>query len=762
MPYDLDAPKTLEESGSPPSTRIGDVLMTQSRISRFVKADTNRSKRRALVKGLVDGNPPYKVTALETAGRAYACNVNWRVAESYLGQALGAFYDVFSETPTYATIECDYGSVDEQQNDSRILTEEFHKLLKKDKSWDYNMQISQFEMVLYGCGPLWFNDAYDWRCEAGLNGDLKVPEFAKSNTHNWDEAARLSCYLPHELYERIMNPGAATDMGWNVKAVKDAIIQAHPKSKDSNDYRQWDWHQQRIKNQSFEYSAESSVIECANYFVREFPTTKTGSNGTITHVIVMRNTTESPVQYLFKHERRFDNWDQVVHPMYYANDGGGYHHSVTGMGVKMYSAMEYQNRLLCNLADKTFAPKLLFQPTTANAEQQLNMIQFADFGKVPGGFQLLQTPVGSFIEDGVVFNREISRLVASNLSQYRQELRKEDGNPATATQIVHDAQQQARLGKTQLNRYYEQLDGVYAEMYRRASSPSMNENLPGGREAKEFQKRCKERGVKPEALRRATAKATRVTGQGSEFMRQQNLEFLLGLVSMLPEDGRDNLIMDIVASRAGQPYVQRYYNVQSASNRSDDHKALATLQVAAMKEGIPPVMSGSQNHVIYAQVFLQAAAQAVNSAAQGQSDPREALAFMELAGPAIAQHLEAIKADPSRKQIYDILAAQFKEVGKRADELQKVVQQQMQQAQEQAIAAQRVQAINNGTDPQTAIKAAETGQKIRMQWTKTNESLRQKEEKHRQSLALNDATTANEIRRQQAQDAAKAESETTQ
>lgn len=709
-----------------------------------------------MVKGLVDGNPPYKAHELRKAGRSHQCNVNWRTAESYLSQATGAFYDILSETPTFATCTTSYGSPEDQVVFSQIITEKFHDLLNSDDTFDYCMQISQENMVLNGTGPIWFNDPDDWRTESSSTAELLVPDRAKSNTDKWEEAARLVSFLPHELYDRIMHEKEAAEVGWNVDAVKNAIINAYPKSQETGQHQQWEWHQQQLKNQGFDYDAQSTTIECYHYFVKEFPT-KEDPIGMITHVIGLRSPGESTstgssekkaTVYLYKAERRFQNWRQIVHPMYYANDGGGFHHSVTGMGVKMYSAMEYENRLLCNLADKTFAPTSYFKPTTGAGEQTFSVVQYGEHGKIPANYDAVQIPAAhKRIEEGVYFRREIQRTVSSNLSQYRADARKEDGNPQTATQIVHDAQQQARLGKTQLNRYYRQLDWLYAEKFRRAAKEGLNSNMPGAKEALKFQEECVKAGVPKAALRQMkSVKATRITGQGSEFMRQQSLEFLMGLVAMLPEAGRENLLSDVIAARAGQSMVKRYNPGSAKGDKPNDHHAMAQLQVAAMKEGVAPVVTGTQNHVIFAQVFLQAGAQAIAAAFQGVADPAEALELVDLIGPAVAQHLQAIEGDPTRKAAFDALKQQWDQLAKNAEGLQKQLAQSMEEQQQVNGAHNRLAAIQNGMDPEMQLKARETQEKTKMQWDKTNQSLAQKEQKHRQAQALNDAKTAHSIK----------------
>lgn len=370
-------------------------------------------------------------------------------------------------------------------------------------------------------------------------------------------------------------------------------------------------------------------------------------------------------------------------------------------------------------------------------------------------------PVQQRIEEGVYFRREIQRTVASNLSQYRSDAKKEDGNPQTATQIVHDAQQQARLGKTQLNRYYKQLDWLYAEKFRRAAKQGLNPNMPGAKEALGFQEACLKAGVPPQALRQIkSVRATRITGQGSEFMRQQSLEFLLGLIAMLPEQGRENLLSDVIAARAGQSMVTRYYPNSVKAQKPNDHQVLAQLQVAAMKEGVAPVITGTQNHVIYAQTFLQAGAGAIETAAKGATDPATALAFVELAGPAIMAHLEAISNDPSRKVAFDALQEQWKKLAQATDQLEQRAQQDMASQQKKAQAQRKANGVMNGADPELQLKAHEAAAKTKMQWEKTRQGLAQKDQKHKQALALKDAQAAHSITIKQAQADAAAEQST--
>lgn len=733
---------TLEPSGKPPETRVGTANEARAIWEAMWRADDGRARKRQLVKGLVDGNPPYRQSDLKAAGLDYKCNVNWRIAESYLNAAVGAFYDLFSEAETYATVQLGKHkgySQEQLVGWSREVTTHFDWLLRYERSFDYNIQRSQMEMVLFGVGPLLFLDDLDWKPHSILAGQLKVDERTLSNTEYWELACIEMDYQCDELWKRIRNEKEAKTMGWNVERVKQAIMHATPEYEKGGVRRNWEWHQQQLKNGSIYYSQTARVIGVVHVFFREF--TKDGNqNGRTTHNIVIRDPNDSkPDTFLFQKIGRYSDWPECVHPMYYDVGGGGFHHSVTGMGTKMYSAMELQNRLLCDNADKSMLPKVMFKPTTSTGTDNFALQQHGPFAVLQEGYEAVQAPMHGMMEEGMAFNREITNLIASNLSQYRSNVSEPvKGNPDTATKVKLDASKEASLQKTQMNRYYQQQDGMYAEMYRRAVDPSVSDPR-----AKEFQKRCMDAGVPKDCLKVVEfVKASRVVGQGSQFMREQAIERLMAIIGMLPEGGRTNLVNDFIASLSGQSSVQRYNPVKEASKLPDDQYAWAMSQVADMKIGVPAVPTDSQNPMIFASTFLKAADQAAGSLEQG-ADPREVAQFLDLSGQAIAIHLQRLAQDPSRKQQLEVMEEQFKKLGQVHDQLVEMLQQQAQEQQaKQAEMQQRMQQMNGDMELDRMKLEGDLALKAR----KTDFAINEKAAKSRQSMAIKDATTAQQIR----------------
>lgn len=777
-----------------PETRMASAQQVRDMVQRGIYKDQmDRDWKRSRLKGLVDGNPPYSVRALRDAGRGDECNVNWRIAKYFFGLAKGMVYDVITEETTLATVTLDdfkimelmrkgedftAASPDQIAEASNIITEEFDLLQKRDVNLDSTTQQSIGQMVLYGPGPQIFDDEFDWRTEALEAKCLIVPEWAKSNTNKWEWAAFVMEYSPDRLYARIQNPQIAQRIGWNVPFTRRAIMNAHPLTRTGVMYQNWSFHQDLLKNGTLYYADQSKMVRVAHFFFREFP--KDGEEeGRITHCIIdldgQSATSEGVVEYLFRSVGKFKTWNEIIHPMLWDDDPNGYYHSVTGLGVEMYAALEYENRLLCRNADDAFAPKLFFKPTTAAERERMSIAQMGRYAILPAALDMVQQHVQPFLQDGIAMSREIQQLVSSNLSQFRSSaLTKQQGNPATATQINYEASEQAKMGKTQLSRIYEQYDWLYEEKYRRATSSKLTKDVRGGKLAIEFVERCKKRGVPREWLSAIqTVKATRVVGQGSSFMRQQALEFLLGLVSMLPEGGRTNLLKQVIASRAGQSKVKEFYPEAGMDESEAEQKSDAMLQVAAMKSGVPPVPVPSQNPLIYASVFIMAAEGALQALQQG-GNPHETVAFIDMAVPAAGAHIQRMAMDKTRAPAVRALTQRLNDVESTSEQIKARLQQQ---AQEQQAAQQQVQRTQMGLDPETQVGLAKVQARHQVDMAKLQATLGLKAQKQQADIALAaqrqnvdnalnvdqhvtdkalaDAETAAEIHRQRALTAAK-------
>jgi len=739
------------KNGVTPECRMTRADQVQDFVQQLINADAagggtmSRMKKRALVNGLVDGFPPMSASKLRDAGRADASNCNWGTARAYMESGSGAIYDLATETPGFASIKTSFGDDEYRDQYGLIMSSEVDRMISGDSVWDYEEQQSIWYMILHGCGPLLFEDTQAVLPRAVACGDLLVPERTRSDTHYWEACGLLVEYFPPQLYKFIRDPEAASAVGWNVAYTKDVISNAVNVRQPNNQRYDWEFVQQEMKNNSMAYMQDVLTCRCAYAFWKEF-------DGTITQAIVEQNTTtgnphsgekSGMIDFLFFHRGRYADWTQVVHPMYYDRGNGGQHHSVTGLGVKMFSAMQTENRVINKLVDDALAPKTLFKPTTSEMSQRFQMATLGSYGVLPQGFEVVQNPISGIISEGLTMQRYTQDVIRSNLSSYRQPVAPDrPGNPDTKYKVQLDASKEGSLSKTTFNRYYKQRDLLMTEIVRRTFN--LNSTDP---RAKEVQKRCLERGVPKECFGRIEkVEAVRVIGQGSAFMRKQAVDSLLPVAASLPEDGRQNLISDKIAAEAGQTAVERYNPSKKINKLATDQQSNAMLWVAAMKTGATPTITSSQNPVTFAATFLTAATQAVQSVQQGASLP-EVLKFLEIAGPAIGAHLKRFANDPLRETVFKQLLAQWKKLGQITDKFKEMLQKQQEQQK-----AQQQKTQTAMSDEQ--IKQQKAQADISIKAAKTRAQLQQSQEKHnmkllheRQDMVIADASSAAEIHR---------------
>lgn len=733
----------IEEGGKPPERRVKGAKEAAQIVWKLVDANKGRAWADAQVRGTLDGNPPYSPEELKKHGQSHRTNVNFREAEGLKEAAETPYYDLFAEAPYYAAISLRSDKPWDAAYKSRVVTEEWNEMLRNWDEFDFNIQMAVSNLVCFGRGFVMWEDEDSWQFAWVRYSRVLVQDGTPNNLKKLEVLVVRQQWCLSELWGKIKNKKEASQVGWNPAAVTRSMTRAAPDLQGGgigDDYEYW---QARLRNNDLAESSGGKTVKAAHVFVKEY-------GGKISHMIVEEtgtsgNPPNTESEFLFEKRNRFDSFRQILGSMFY-DLGDGTWHSVKGLLNKLQSFVHLKNRTNCALADNMFLNMgLVLKALSPKALQNLNLLYVGPLVIIPPETEMVQQQMAGRMEEGLAMDNHLERKLAANIGTYRQTVHREQGNPDTATKVMADQAKEASLGKGAVNRFYGQLDHVFKETYVRAIKPGQDTSTEAGKMAKEFQERCADRGVTASDLKKIRfVRAYRNIGNGSIFMRQQAVQNMLPVVSMLSEAGRQNWLDDYVAATTNQEMVERYNPKGNYNPTLDDDRVTATLQVAAAKEGIPPVITDMQNHVIYADIFLAAAAQAAESIQQG-ADPVAVLAFLETIGPALAQHMQALKADPSRKQVFDALEPRFKQLGQFADQLRQQVEQMQQQQAEQQQAQQQQM-----SDEQ-------------MKWAKTNSDMDRKDRKAaldmtlkarkaEQQFAIADIKTAQQIEHQAAVD----------
>ena len=743
--------ETISDSGKAPEYRIKTASDARSIVAKLIEVGQDRSKWNAKVKGQIDGNPPFSQNKLKSAGQAWRTNINFMEAKSAASSSIVPDYDLFSAARYYANVRTYYGSIDDREFYSGVITEEFDCMMKKFKGFDFNMQQMLYERKIYGRGFLIFEDDKDWYFKCKPQHRVYVPDGTDAYTGNVDVLVIRERMRVHKLWAYIKGKDKGSSSGWKSSEVVKAIRNAQPEiAENAATSFNYEYLQQQIKDRDIVEGVRCATVPIAYVLTREF-------DGTITMQIVEeydanRNKSgkNESLSDDFLYEKRGYAYElcQFMSAFFLETADGSWN-GASGLGRDIYSLMAIKDRVKCAAMDLVFLRTgITLSAKTEDAHTKGTLIQTGCFNIIPSGFDVQQSQVLGDIESPFTADRYLDNMVASNTGVYRTQIDKPEGNPRTLGEVQMQYQTQATLGNSAVNRLYQELDRHYEEVYRRASKKDQGDTA-AGKMAKEFQKRCTERGVPREAFEQIEyVRAYRNSGNGSMQLRQQNLAQMVatGLVDRMPESGKEHWVEDTIASLNGQAMVERYYPTREKLKLPNEHQSVAMLENAAMKIGAPVVWTPTQNNVIHAQTHLQAGAQAASSMQQG-GNPKEVASFMDAIGQHTAIHLQELAKDPSRKQETKMLGEQWQQLAKTHDQLLSHIEGQDEEAKQNELDQQRAQSINDGTDPMVQIKAAESGSKIKMAQQKTDAGLAMKAQKQAQSLALADAATASKIRR---------------
>lgn len=770
MPYELLPLAKSNGNGGVPKYRLDDAAQTQQICWTLIYANRDRSLVFTRLQGMLDGNAPFDHGELVSAGQANRTNVNFREGAAILAQAETPYYDLFAESPTYFQVEVEEEDNEKRNRYSQTVTHKFDDMLKAWSGFDWNVQRAVHDMVAFGPGFVMWPDATTWMFTAIQQSKVLVPDGTPSDPEQL-ELLVIRQELPVcELYRFIRDPKVAAQVGWNVTTTMQAIMKAAPSTVtdvSTYDYERW---QEQLRNHDLYDSVRSDVIKICHVYVKEF-------SGKISHLIVEeRNAVEQRARptlqkkqkqlktdFLFKRFERYNCFREVINPFFYSI-GNGTWHSIKGLGVELYPFIEINNRLNCSIVDNAFINlSVLMQATSGRSEQETALMQLGNLTILPANMEIRQWGLAGRMEEALATERSFSQKLENNTGQFRRTMRL-SGNPETATGRTIDEQKQASLNKSAVNRFYAQLDNLALEVYRRAT----NFNLVPERDGRgpnsmaiEFQRKCLDAGVPKICMKKIRfVRATRNTGNGSVFLRQQTILQTASLSPMFNEQGKQNWLDDSIAVLAGAENVERWNPKQNLSPNLQNERAFAMLENSALADGSPVMMTSTQNDFIHATTHMQAATEALNSVPEG-GDPMRVLGFLEVVGQHTALHVQRISTDPLRKQEAGILMQQLKQLAQHTDQLrsqlQQLQQQQMAEMQkrQEMMARQAEKTQQVMTDEQ--LRQYETVNKVQLSREKANAQMQMKEDRHVQEIDLKqqkaemdllvkDATTAADIR----------------
>ena len=677
-------PETLKR----PTSRIGNAGNARTLVRRLKFEDETRMWRDTKVQGLLDGNPPWSQQTLRDIGQGHRANFNLREGEGIVDSAKTPYYDLVFEVPNFAQITFDIPGAEDYtlQEWGNGITEEYTDVMSDWIGFDQNVQLSQWEMIVRGNGPVFWPHSISWKSESLKSRKVLVPQETKANVEQLEIVVVLHSWRADEL-EGYIAGAKDTDIdynGWNVPLCKQAIVtSAIRDTRNAVGMENYELYQRAIRTGDIYYGIHrSNRIFVASLFTREF-------GGKVSHYII----TDSPqpdegkeyeklddeVGYIYKKKGKYDGFEQVVCPFFFDTGPDGTWHSIKGLGPKAYDFCDVSNRTFCQMLDgSVIGSGIVLEAQDPNAMEETQLALIGGATVVQPGYKVSQTRIAENLNGAMSMRRELQNTLQSNTGTYRQRVSEENEEP-TLGQAQMNYQQQAVLSKGATNRYYNNLDKFHAETVRRLLDPAARQpNVPGSKEAKDFIMRCLARGIPEEVLdykfiRRV--RSVRSVGYGSPNLRDMATKELVGMIPLMDETGRNHALRMRAAALpgVGQAGVDSIFPKIEKQGVPNAHASFATMENNALRQpGGKALVEPQQNHSTHFDVHAK---DAMDHVQDPNADPHEKLMHLEQAGPHMAEHLNKIKGDPTRKDEVKQKEQTLQTLSKESDRLAQNVQE---------------------------------------------------------------------------------------
>jgi hypothetical protein len=704
--------------GKSPETRMPSAARCRELVLMVIREDERRSWHRALTKGIYDGNPPKTKVA---AGFGWVPNLNFGGMKGLMDSARIPYYALFAGVPTYAVFKTKYQRDDaDNKRWCDIIAEEHTNLLKRWKQFHWHMQASQFEMLFEGWGPLWFESPTSWKFSMVPARCLKVPQGSYSCV---DERLSflvvLRDYRIHELWEKVSDGESAEKRGWDVEAVKQAIMTAG--SRRQAQYAQdWEHWQQALKNGDLCASyTESDIVRTGTVLVAEYG--KDGKPGKVSEFMVSVDTTGAPANsdkdtsgaYLYKQTNQYASYDEAV-LVAFQDTGDSTWHSVRGLAMDSFKHLEMSNRLKCQIIKNAFlAATPIIQPGTNNAKDSMALMRMGEIAILAPNAVLTDVRLAGDMSGVMAADRMLTNDLAQNIGHYNQaSATRQDGRgeQMTATEAELRSGKETALTQAQIDNYYLFLDSVYERQWERIKAKP-------DEESRRMIQNCLDRGVPQEAIDQVEwVRANRLSGYPSPEVRKRNLREVAGFFASLPEQGKSNLLDEAISIYCGPDKVD-VFNPKGEKPNMD--AALAVLENGVMTTGEQPLVVSGQSNVTHLQIHLQDAAEKMGPLNEiiedGGQIPEEQLMeayrYISVLGPHCEEHLAPLENDPGRKELHRLFSTQLKNIASFHSKLRNAIIESRQNAQQAQMEQEQATALGIKDQAELASMAQEQKRK---------------------------------------------------
>lgn len=730
-----DLPLAIIQDGNKPAKlapeRFKNAGDCRTYCDAMISANETRAEARARTENVLNGARPIPESKLREKGMAFYPNVNHRGLEGYIDTPRTAFYDLVTEVDPCVEIYLDYGQGTERQNWQDTIAKHFTWLLlsRWRLGFNFHVQLQQREMLVHGIGAhVWPQmPSGNWFPRTPKTGHLLFPEGTSVDFEHEGEAFLLRDFVPiWQLYSWVKNDGAADKRGWNSKTVWEVMAKMTKRQMRTNDDLDH-WVRAQKSGGDIGSISQTTGVWLNWLFVREIDTQQISLYG-----LADGYDTD---KFLFKRRNLYENWPLALFPY---DIGNGDIHSIRGLGERCRSFFELDNQIKNSMTAQVLLQNTMPLKQTGSIDpSKLKLTKMGMLSILPQNVEVAQGFKFPDLNQGpIALWRELQMTLRQNNDPYL------TGSPdakdrETATSYVMRSQDSAQITKGTHGLYGSHLCLFYEKVFRMVVKSARKGSGQHAEMAKEFMRRCTRDGVPSEAFDHVEEIVEVMsTGAGSAAARLQALMMLMNTVFPNTTDDRKiNMLRDLTSVAVSGAKVDRYAPSLSDNDTSDSDDSIITLENNDLTEGQLATVTDRQNHVRHAQRHLQAAGEVYQGIGQSE-EPEEGLKALMAIGRHTAEHLDRLKANPTKQAEYKELNGQLQQLANAAKQLQQQVEAAAEQEPPEQMMSEKGQIGMMKVQQDAALKREKLAAEAQLNFDKARFQQR-----------LDDSRTAAEIRR---------------
>lgn len=594
-------PPVLDEKGKILPTRIKDVDSARNLWVRLRDADFRSNVEMAKHQALADGEPPYDQCKRKEAGQAYLANFNPNDMKALLDTSLAQFTDLISADETLIELYTTHGTEEQRDQWSTIMSKKLSQIIRSWPQFMFQFMFIPHYFVLHGVGIVYFPDCYNWQWEVTNLAWMKIPRGTKACEEKIPYAFVKTETNPVELIRYVENPEYAEREGWNIKAIKKALLLTRPNIPDGYN---WMEVEQLWKNNDIYWSETAPTIPVVWGWVQE----NDGSYSVYAFTEgQLPDSTMEAEDFLCCKRHAYKNATEAF--IFFTRGIGtnGTYHAIRGLAADIYNAMQALMRLENRKYDIAFESGPMWQVAD---EEQLESAQTTPWGAgmlVSRGVQpvTMTTPnMAQAIEPAVTslrgtIQQNVGTYTSANALQAQREM--------TKAETLARLEQTAALSVTSINLFNAPQDRLAREIGRRFTREGYLRTDPGGHYVQDWKQECIEAGVPEEALHKINhrrTRASRVIGFGSAAARRVSFQMMMELYPLADERGKLEMVRDLSAATVGWEKTNVYFPPADSVPRPPVDAAIADLQNQVLSQGGTAAVMPNENRTIHLEVHI--------------------------------------------------------------------------------------------------------------------------------------------------------------